>query len=158
LSKDNVAQIIVLEALARTPQQQQQRSRTSNRICVVNTHLYSNHTRPAIKLWQTVTLLKEIEQFILSQDMALMICGDFNSEPDSAVYQYLSRASLDDDQTHLLEEVAKVFHFLSPLFISQRILRMWIISCRTSNSNQLFGELLVWSHNSQTTQETLKGR
>lgn len=107
LSKDNVAQVIVLEALARPPQQQQQRSRTSNRICVVNTHLYSNHTRPAIKLWQTVTLLKEIEQFVLSQDLALMICGDFNSEPDSAVYQYLSRASLDDEHTRVLEEVAK---------------------------------------------------
>lgn len=110
LSKDNVAQIVVLEALVRPPQNQPQQrphSRSASRICMVNTHLYSNHTRPAIKLWQTITLLKEIEQFVLSQDLAMMICGDFNSEPDSAVYQYLSRGALDDEHTHLLEEVAK---------------------------------------------------
>jgi hypothetical protein len=108
LSKDNVAQIVILEALARLPQPQSQRSRSSNRLCVVNTHLYSNHTRPAIKLWQTITLLKEIEPFILSQDMALVVCGDFNSEPESAVYQYLSHGAVDDQSGHLLEEVAKV--------------------------------------------------
>lgn len=124
-----MAQVVVLEALARPPQQQP-RSRTANRICIVNTHLYSNHTRPAIKLWQTITLLKEIEPFILSQDMALVMCGDFNSEPESAVYQYLSHGAVDDEHGTLLEEVAKVLdHIIFPLLslISRRILLIWII-------------------------------
>ena len=109
LSKDNVAQVLVLEALTRPQQQTQpQRPRSSSRICVVNTHLYSNHTRPEVKLWQTVTLLQEIEHFILNQDLALCMCGDFNSEPISAVYQYLSQYRLDESNAKVEGEVLQV--------------------------------------------------
>lgn len=46
LSKDNVAQIFILEAVARPAQggAMGRQARTPN-LCVVNTHLYSNHTR-----------------------------------------------------------------------------------------------------------------
>lgn len=116
LSKDNVAQVLVFEALTRPQQQQSQRTRTSNRVCVVNTHLYSNHTRPEIKLWQTATLLQEIEHFILNQDLALCICGDFNSEPESAVYQYLANCRLDEMNSKVENDVLKVqtLHHLHP--------------------------------------------
>mmetsp|Transcript_8011 Transcript_8011/g.11950 ORF Transcript_8011/g.11950 Transcript_8011/m.11950 type:complete len:628 (-) Transcript_8011:201-2084(-) len=104
LSKDNIAQVLVLEPLSRP---QQQRSRSASRICVVNTHLYSNHTRPEIKLWQSVQLMKEIESYVLNHDLALIICGDFNSEPESAVYQYLSQGGLNEEHAHVVEAVAK---------------------------------------------------
>jgi CCR4-NOT transcription complex subunit 6 len=129
-SKDNVAQVLVFEALVRPPQQQPQRSRTANRICVVNTHLYSNHTRPEIKLWQTATLLQEIEPFILNNDLALCICGDFNSEPESAVYQYLSSCRLDESNAKVEAETLKVCMLLltPPRYL---IIVIFFILCRT---------------------------
>ena len=64
-------------------------------VCVVNTHLYSNHLYPDVKLWQAVALLSELENFLMRHDLPLIICGDFNSEPKSAVYQYLSEGRVD---------------------------------------------------------------
>jgi mRNA deadenylase 3'-5' endonuclease subunit Ccr4 len=103
MSKDNIAQVLVFEVLPRST-----RTRlSSNHLCVVNTHLYSNHMRPEIKLWQTYTLLREIEDFILNQDLALIICGDFNSEPESAVYEYISTGSCNESFNSLIDEVCK---------------------------------------------------
>jgi hypothetical protein len=149
--------VVVLEALARLPQPQSQRTRSVNRLCVVNTHLYSNHTRPAIKLWQTIALLKEIEPFILSQDMALVVCGDFNSEPGSAVYQYLSHGAVDDQSGHLLEEVAKVsppslrLTPFSPHLCLTRIWRMWTTSVTASSWSRRCCAPSAWSPSSRTT-------
>merc|ERR1712008_363257 len=65
-------------------------------ICIANTHLYSNKDYPDIKLWQTWQLLQELETFVLSRgtNLPLMICGDFNSTPDTAVYDLLSRQAV----------------------------------------------------------------
>jgi len=102
LSKDNVAQLVVLESATPSPQQQQQQQRSSssgrgggvpNQVCIANTHLYSNKDFPDVKLWQTWQLLQELETFVMSRgtNLPLMICGDFNSTPDTAVYDLLSR-------------------------------------------------------------------
>ena len=110
LCKDNIAQLIVFEVIprARAPPAAGGRhihilppQALPSHVCIVNTHLYSNHTRPEIKLWQTLTLLREIEHFVLQQELALIICGDFNSEPTSAVYQYLSEGGVDRDHPEL---------------------------------------------------------
>lgn len=46
LSKDNVAQIFILEAVVRPTQNGAMNRQTRmSSLCVVNTHLYSNHTR-----------------------------------------------------------------------------------------------------------------
>ena len=49
LSKDNVAQLFIFEALTRNSSGSEMNSsrqaRQMNTVCVVNTHLYSNHTR-----------------------------------------------------------------------------------------------------------------
>jgi len=103
MSKDNIAQVLVFEVLPRSSRTRQ----SSNHVCVVNTHLYSNHMRPEIKLWQTYTLLREIEDFILNQELALIICGDFNSEPESAVYEYMSTGSCSDDFNSIVDDVCK---------------------------------------------------
>ena len=57
LSRDNIAQIIVLESLAR-PSGQTGRANARTSLCVVNTHLYSNHQRSDVKLWQTMNLMR----------------------------------------------------------------------------------------------------
>ena len=91
LSKDNVAQVAVLEILASSVDGSTERTF----VCVVNTHLYSNHLYPDVKLWQTVALLGELENFVSRRDLPLVLCGDFNSEPQSAVYQYLAEGGVD---------------------------------------------------------------
>ena len=57
LSRDNVAQMVVLESLA-SRQNPSQRGRVAT--CVVNTHLYSNVMRTDVKLWQTKQLMAEV--------------------------------------------------------------------------------------------------
>lgn len=79
LSRDNIAQIFILEAILRTVAGSTTRqSRQMTNICVVNTHLYSNHTRPDVKLWQAMILMREVEQIAVARDVAVIVCGDFN--------------------------------------------------------------------------------
>lgn len=95
LSKDNVAQLVVLE-LAQPSLASRSNREPINQVCIANTHLYSNKDFPDVKLWQTWQLLQELETFVLSRgtNLPLMICGDFNSTPDTAVYDLLSRQAV----------------------------------------------------------------
>uniref|UniRef100_A0A7S2HZ61 Endonuclease/exonuclease/phosphatase domain-containing protein n=1 Tax=Helicotheca tamesis TaxID=374047 RepID=A0A7S2HZ61_9STRA len=95
LSKDNVAQLVVLE-LAQPPMSNRPNREPINQVCIANTHLYSNKDFPDVKLWQSWQLLQELETFVLSRgtSLPLMICGDFNSTPDTAVYDLLSRQAV----------------------------------------------------------------
>lgn len=99
LMRDNVAQLVVLE-LVQQPSMTS-RSNRSNRepmkqLCIANTHLYSHKDYPDVKLWQTWQLLQELETFVMSRgsNLPLMICGDLNSTPDTAVYDLLSRRAV----------------------------------------------------------------
>lgn len=95
LSKDNVAQLVVLELAQQSMASRANRDPT-NQLCIANTHLYSNKDCPDVKLWQTLHLLQELETFVMARgtNLPLMICGDFNSTPDSAVYDLLSRQTV----------------------------------------------------------------
>mmetsp|Transcript_8555 Transcript_8555/g.16126 ORF Transcript_8555/g.16126 Transcript_8555/m.16126 type:complete len:647 (+) Transcript_8555:329-2269(+) len=95
LSKDNVAQLVVLE-LAQPTMSTRSNREPINQVCIANTHLYSNKDFPDVKLWQTWQLLQELETFVMSRshNLPLMICGDFNSTPDTAVYDLLSRQAV----------------------------------------------------------------
>lgn len=91
LCKDNVAQLVVLELVFPSLPTRANRE-PINQVCIANTHLYSHKDYPDVKLWQTWQLLQELETFIASRgSLPLMICGDFNSTPDTAVYDMLSR-------------------------------------------------------------------
>ncbi len=99
LSRDNIAQIVILEAMvARQPGSRASR----NNVCIVNTHLYSNHQRADVKLWQSVSLMREVQQFITARDLALILCGDFNSEPSSAVYEYMVTGGISPSHPDLV--------------------------------------------------------
>ena len=95
LSKDNVAQLVVLE-LAQPSLATRSNRDPINQVCIANTHLYSNKDFPDVKLWQAWQLLQELETFVMSRgtNLPLMICGDFNSTPDTAVYDLLSRQTV----------------------------------------------------------------
>jgi len=95
LSKDNIAQLVVLELAQPTLATRTNRD-PINQLCIANTHLYSNKDFPDVKLWQTWQLLQELETFVVSRgsNLPLMICGDFNSTPDTAVYDLLSRQAV----------------------------------------------------------------
>jgi len=119
LSRDNVAQIVVLEVLSGLGVKA---NRQQARVCIVNTHLYSNVQRPDVKLWQCLSLLHELEQFVSQRDLALMICGDFNSEPNSAVYELLTEGQLNthhpeleqhsEHAVHILPDQSEIYHSL----------------------------------------------
>jgi len=95
LSKDNVAQLVVLE-LAQPTLATRTNREPINQVCIANTHLYSNKDFPDVKLWQAWQLLQELETFVMSRgtNLPLMICGDFNSTPDTAVYDLLARQTV----------------------------------------------------------------
>lgn len=95
LSKDNVAQLVVLE-LAQPALTSRSNRDPINQVCIANTHLLSNKDFPDVKLWQGWQLLQELETFVMSRgtNLPLMICGDFNSTPDTSVYDLLSRQAV----------------------------------------------------------------
>jgi CCR4-NOT transcription complex subunit 6 len=113
LCKDNIAQVAVLEVL----QNQRQRGRSPSHICIANTHIYSHPEFPDVKLWQAHTLMQELEHFVLSRNLPLMVLGDFNSLPSSAVYEYMSKQcvshnhpDMDNDPCHVLPNVEQLTH------------------------------------------------
>jgi len=119
LSKDNIAQLVVLEFI----QPQPRSSREMNQVCIANTHLYSHKDFPDVKLWQTWQLLQELESYIIGRGSSppLIICGDFNSTPDTAVYDLLSRQSVhpghpdvnvatNDDVPNVLPDAMNITH------------------------------------------------
>merc|ERR1712176_456542 len=59
-------------------------------ICIANTHVYWDPQFTDVKIWQSWILCEEISR-ALGRDLPLILCGDFNSEPKSAVYEYLTK-------------------------------------------------------------------
>ncbi|XP_039140004.1 carbon catabolite repressor protein 4 homolog 1-like [Dioscorea cayenensis subsp. rotundata] len=93
LIKDNVALIVVLEAKftnhgADNPGKRQL-------LCVANTHVNVPHDCKDVKLWQVHTLLKGLEKIAASADIPMLVCGDFNSTPNSAPHTLLSIGKVD---------------------------------------------------------------
>ena len=122
LSRDNVAQLVVLE-LVQPPSLSRSSRDPMNQVCIANTHLYSNKDFPDVKLWQSWQLLQELETFVMSRgsNLPLMICGDFNSTPDTAVYDLMSRQAvhpghpdvnmnLDDGCPNVLPDTMNLTH------------------------------------------------
>ena len=122
LNKDNVAQLVVLELAQPTLATRTNRD-PINQICIANTHFYSNKDFPDVKLWQAWQLLQELENFVMSRgtNLPLIICGDFNSTPDTAVYDLFSRQAVHpghpdvnvatgDDVPNVLPDAMNITH------------------------------------------------
>lgn len=89
LLKGNIALVLVLEEIP-PPNSARRRRQPKRQLCVANTHIYWDPEFADIKLWQTWVLCQELSKLVLSRELPLILCGDFNSEPDSAVYELLS--------------------------------------------------------------------
>jgi CCR4-NOT transcription complex subunit 6 len=78
-------------------------------LCLANTHLYSHPEFPDVKLWQCYQLLHWLQSIVLAQHataLPLILCGDFNSEPASAVYELVAQRQVALDHADLPSEQA----------------------------------------------------
>ena len=82
--KDNIAQVVVLETVPNGM------DKGGRQFCLCNTHIFWDPEYADVKLWQSAMLLKELEKFNVGRKLPLILCGDFNSLPDSSVYVVIS--------------------------------------------------------------------
>jgi mRNA deadenylase 3'-5' endonuclease subunit Ccr4 len=74
-------------------------SNDSTSVIVGNAHLYWHPGFEYVKLSQAYYLLHHLQQF--TQDVrtthnpAIVLCGDFNSKPESIVYRFITRGTID---------------------------------------------------------------
>jgi len=97
LLKGNIALVLVLEEISSTDASRRRGRRGKRRLCVANTHIYWDPEYADIKLWQTWVLCQELSKLVSHRDLPLILAGDFNSEPTSAVYNLLSNQHLGHD-------------------------------------------------------------
>jgi len=99
LSKGNIALAVMLEDLhiKTTHSSQATGPGGGHLICVINTHILADPGYTDVKLWQAHLLLRTLQQ-LPDRNMPLLVCGDFNSTPDSAVYEYYREGTVP--QTH----------------------------------------------------------
>jgi len=109
MTKDNIAVVILLED-----------KETNFCIMVTNTHLHWDPAYKDVKLVQATILMEELQKFsdiymkrplrpqftkYLQNDSTrfpLIICGDFNSEENSGVYEFLSKGKIAPDHEDYL--------------------------------------------------------
>ncbi|KAI7900017.1 Endonuclease/exonuclease/phosphatase [Cokeromyces recurvatus] len=100
MTKDNIAVMIILE-----------HKESLRRLLVVNSHIFWDPQYADVKLVQVGMMMDEIESFAAkhlsppstspngptyasTKLLPTIICGDFNSVPESGVYEFLSKSSL----------------------------------------------------------------
>ncbi|SCM23285.1 carbon catabolite repressor protein 4, putative [Plasmodium chabaudi adami] len=120
LLKDNIALVLLLEYVQNNKTYEAENYENENdkkkMVIVANTHIIANPEATYVKIWQTQILVKVIEylkiNFIQKYEIipSMIICGDFNSTPNSAVYQLLYKKKccrthndLNSDEHGLLE-------------------------------------------------------
>jgi mRNA deadenylase 3'-5' endonuclease subunit Ccr4 len=69
--------------------------RRKRRLCIANTHIFWDPEYADVKLWQSWVLAQELEKLVINRNLPLVLCGDFNSMTDSAVYEFLSSSRLN---------------------------------------------------------------
>lgn len=117
LMRGNVALVVVLEELHGGAAATHRRRK--RRLCVATTHIFWDPEYADVKLWQTWVLLQELEKLIMHRNYPLVLCGDFNSMPDSSVYQLLttgqvhpSHKDFDTDTMKILPPASQLTHRL----------------------------------------------
>ncbi|KAL6184751.1 hypothetical protein ACLB2K_046151 [Fragaria x ananassa] len=89
LKKPNVALVVILEKL----ESEGTCEGIQPRICVANTHIYSDPWFPDVKLFQVVDLITGLDK-IAETKIPMLVCGDFNSVPLSAPHQFITTRKL----------------------------------------------------------------
>jgi CCR4-NOT transcription complex subunit 6 len=101
LMKGNIGLVVVLEDIGSN-------RRVKRKLCVCNTHTYWDPEFADVKLWQTWILCKELEEFVCNRGLPLLLCGDFNSMKDSAVYELLSTERLHPNSPIFQKDTASI--------------------------------------------------
>jgi len=104
-TKGNIGLAVILEDLhiKTTHSSQATGPNGGHVLCVVNTHILCDPGSADVKLWQAHLLLQTLKQMPIN-NMPLLICGDFNSTPESAVYEYLRRGQIRQDHPDLTND------------------------------------------------------
>ncbi|PRP82590.1 protein groucho-like [Planoprotostelium fungivorum] len=69
-------------------------------LCVINTHLYWDPRYPEVKFRQIQSVLKQAEMY-RGERSKIILCGDLNSLPESAVYRYITGEKLEENDPEL---------------------------------------------------------
>lgn len=90
-TKDNIAYIVLLQDLY-----------SFKRILVANVHIHWDPTYKDVKLVQTIMLMEQLEGITKNFEtpdnpLSVVICGDFNSTPNSGVYEFMKGGTLKLD-------------------------------------------------------------
>lgn len=94
LCKDNVAHVAILQGV-------NPNTGEISQICIANTHIYWDPEYPDVKLWQAHYLLQELEGIAGNRMLPLVLCGDFNSTPESAVVEFLAQERVKPEHVDL---------------------------------------------------------
>merc|ERR1712194_813709 len=71
-------------------------------LVVTNTHIVASTQATDVKILQSYMLLNYLQKHF--QHLPLLVCGDFNSTPDSAVYELWSRGAVAATHPDLLQK------------------------------------------------------
>ncbi|KAG7031781.1 Carbon catabolite repressor protein 4-like 6 [Cucurbita argyrosperma subsp. argyrosperma] len=126
--RDNVAQICVLE-------QSQDNADNSvtppvsvsnlNKVVICNIHVLYNPKRGEIKLGQVRVLLEKADSISkLWNNAPIVLCGDFNCTPKSALYNFITEQKLDLsglDRDKVSGQASAEIHQPSPLYHNPRL-------------------------------------
>lgn len=101
LSKGNIALVVILEdLLIKNPNSGQAGETGGHCLVVVNTHILCDPSSSDVKLWQSYLLVNSLRKLGWDQ-WPLLLAGDFNSTPESAVYEYLRNAYVSEKHEDL---------------------------------------------------------
>lgn len=98
--KDNIAAAAVLELRegAFGPAVNNSELAAGQKICVVTAHIHWDPQFCDVKLIQTLMLVDQLRRLMKDQPQTqLLVCGDFNSLPDSGVIEYLLQGRIRSD-------------------------------------------------------------
>lgn len=124
LLKDNVALVLCLEQLVTAapppdgarggPSTNDPSGGSSGKhvLVIANTHILANPEAPDVKIWQANTLTSVLTEYMdkttafnqspgASNPPGLVVCGDFNSTPSSAVYDLVTKGACDSRHPEL---------------------------------------------------------
>ncbi|GKV09307.1 hypothetical protein SLEP1_g20828 [Rubroshorea leprosula] len=110
LRMHNVALIVVLQALRDGSTDVDLQSR----ICVANTHVYSEKNRPDVRVFQVATLIHKLEE-ITQLQIPMLICADLNSVPGSDPHALLIKGeinSIEGNNPLHIERFIRLVHSL----------------------------------------------
>ncbi|GJD09382.1 Carbon catabolite repressor protein 4 homolog 1 [Galdieria sulphuraria] len=89
LMKGNIALVTILDFLD-----------GGGSLCIVNIHIYWDPEQTDVKLFQVNVLMEELEAYLsqIEPYTPLIIGGDFNSTPDSTIYELMSTGTVSGER------------------------------------------------------------